>query len=458
MRHNQVYETKVSTMTNNLPLYCIILAAGDGTRMKSSKPKVLHEIGQKPMISHVIDCAAQLVPKKMIVVIGQNQSEIEKAVAPIHIAIQSPARGTADAVRIGYEALCAEENVAELNGDVLVLYGDTPLIEPETLRMMRLEMSSGPKRPGIVVLGMRPFDPAQYGRLVLAEDETVERIVEYKEATEAEKQIEWCNAGLMLFDGQRLASYLKRIDCNNAKGEYYLTDAIALARADGDTCHLVEAPEEDVLGVNSRIELADAEVIFQNRRREYFMAQGVTLVDPASVYFAADTVIGVDTVIEPHVFFGSGVIVGSNCHLFAFSHIEGTMIGDSCDIGPFARLRPGSHLHDKVKIGNFVETKKSVLEKGAKVNHLSYIGDAFIGEKANIGAGTITCNYDGVNKFQTKIGKGAFIGSNTSLVAPIEIGEGAMVGAGSVITKAVEPYALSVARGKQVNKENWRKS
>lgn len=443
---------------SDLSLYCIILAAGDGTRMKSKTPKVLHEIGQKLMIHHVIDCAKQLNPDQMLVVIGQHQSEIQKAISPIQTAIQSPARGTADAVRVGYEALCAIEKTDVLKGDVLVLYGDTPLIEPETLKLMRLEMSAASKRPGIVVLGMRPFDPAQYGRLVLAEDETVERIVEFKEATEAEKQIEWCNAGLMLFDGERLASYLKRIDCNNAKGEYYLTDAIELAKADGDSCHLVEAAEEDVMGVNSRAELADAEMIFQNRKRDHFMAQGVTLIDPFSVYFAADTIIGADTIIEPNVFFGKGVTIGSHCHIYAFSHFEGATIGDQCEIGPFARIRPASNLHDNVKIGNFVETKKSVIEKGAKVNHLSYVGDAIVGEKANIGAGTITCNYDGVNKFQTKIGKGAFIGSNSSLVAPIEIGEGATVGAGSVITKTVEPFALGVARGRQVNKENWRKS
>ncbi|MBP9693864.1 MAG: bifunctional UDP-N-acetylglucosamine diphosphorylase/glucosamine-1-phosphate N-acetyltransferase GlmU [Alphaproteobacteria bacterium] len=445
-------------MTHEHPLYCIILAAGDGTRMKSKTPKVLHEIAQKPMIHHVIDCAKQLNPDQMLVVIGQNQAEIKEVISPIQTAIQSPAKGTADAVRIGYEALCAAEKKDVLKGDVLVLYGDTPLVEPGTLKLMRLEMSAASKKPGIVVLGMRPFDPAQYGRLVLAEDETVERIVEFKEATEAEKQIEWCNAGLMLFDGEKLASYLKRIDCNNAKGEYYLTDAIALAKMDGDSCHLVEAAEEDVMGVNSRAELADAEMIFQNRRRDHFMAQGVTLIDPFSVYFAADTIIGADTIIEPNVFFGKGVTVGSHCHIYAFSHFEGATIGNECEIGPFARIRPASHLHDNVKIGNFVETKKSVIEKGAKVSHLSYVGDAFVGEKANIGAGTITCNYDGVNKFQTKIGKGAFIGSNSSLVAPIEIGEGAMIGAGSVITKTVEPFALGVARGRQVNKENWRKS
>ena len=428
----------------------IILAAGKGTRMRSSLTKVLHKVGGQPMLERVLNIAADQSPQHLTVVIGDHAPEVGTAAKVITpeaiIAVQSPPKGTAHAVE---QALPALEGFA---GTVLVLYADTPLLEDETLREMRAHIDGG---AAVAVLGFRPDDPKLYGRLKLNEGGLLDAIIEAKDATPEELTIPLCNSGVMAIDSAFLKKRLRDIDNKNAKGEYYLTDLVVLARKDGHACVAIEASADEVLGVDSRDGLAEAELIFQSRMRHLAMNEGATLTDPESVFFSYDTKLGKDVTIEPNVFFGPGVTIDDGVTIKAFSHLEGAHIKSGATIGPFARLRPGAHIGEDAKVGNFVEIKKSTLAKGAKVSHLTYIGDTEIGAHANIGAGTITCNYDGYGKHKTTIGARAFIGSNSSLVAPVTIGDGAFVGSGSVITKNVAPDDLAVARGRQSAIKGW---
>ena len=428
----------------------IILAAGHGTRMKSATPKVMHEIGGRAMIAHVIDAASALNPERIAVVIGDHSPQVgafAKTVrADIAVAVQSPPQGTAHAVM---QALPAIEGFF---GAVLVLYADTPLVTEETLRALAGEIAGGAK---VAVLGFSPAEPGAYGRLKRDAAGALAAIVEAKDASPEELQIGLCNSGVMAIDAAFLQKRLKDIDANNAKGEYYLTDIVALARQDGESCAVIEASEEEVLGVNSRVELAQAEALFQRRKRIAAMEDGATLADPSTVYFSWDTKLGKDVVVGQHVVFGPGVVIADNAEVKPFSHLEGARLAAAASAGPFARLRPGASLGAGAKIGNFVEVKKAIIGDGAKVSHLTYIGDAEVGANANIGAGTITCNYDGYGKHKTVIGEGAFIGSNSSLVAPVTVGKGAYVGSGSVITKNVEAGDLGVARARQTAIKGW---
>jgi len=428
-------------------LAVIILAAGMGTRMKSALPKVMHPIAGRPMVQHLLDTVAGLEPDRMVVVVGPEMEQITRAVAPVPTVIQTERLGT------GHAVAQARQAIGDFDGDVLVLYGDTPLITRATILRLLAERCD-PANPAVVVLGFKPDDPGQYGRLVVGA-EGLKAIVEYRDATPDQRENPLCNSGVMAMDGTRLWGLIDRIGNQNAKGEYYLTDLVALARADGACCAHVEGDPAELLGVNSRTEQAVAEAVVQLQLRERAMEDGATLIDPETVWFAWDTKLGQDVTVWPHVVFGPDVTVGNNVEIKGFCHFEGCTIADGAQIGPYARLRPGAEIGPKAHIGNFVEIKKSVVETGAKVNHLSYIGDARVGEGANIGAGTITCNYDGVNKSFTDIGKGAFIGSNSCLVAPIKVGDGAYVGSGSVITKEVTPGALAVARGSQMEVKGW---
>lgn len=434
------------------PVAVIILAAGKGTRMKSDKHKVLHPIGGLPMVGHVLKSAQALGASRSVLVVGSLKEQVEAAFGDqAAIALQEPQLGTAHAVQ------AAESQLKDFSGDILILYGDVPLITPATLRTMldRLNAPVGGVSPACVVLAFRPADPAAYGRIVTDENGVIETMVEFKDATPEQRAINLCNSGVMAVKSEQLWKLLSRVDNNNAAGEYYLPDVVMLAGKDGLPSVAVETGEDEVAGVNYRVELAAVEQVFQNRRRREMMVEGVTLIAPETVYFSHDTEIGRDVVIEPHVVFGPGVRVESGANIRAFSHLEGATVASGCEVGPYARLRPGAVLKANAKVGNFVEIKKSVLEAGAKVNHLTYIGDASVGERANVGAGTITCNYDGYFKYQTRIGAGAFIGSNSSLVAPVTIGDGAIVGAGSVVTKDVSADALAVARGNQAEKQGW---
>ncbi|NWG70149.1 MAG: bifunctional UDP-N-acetylglucosamine diphosphorylase/glucosamine-1-phosphate N-acetyltransferase GlmU [Parvularculaceae bacterium] len=426
----------------------VILAAGHGTRMKSATPKVLHEIGGRSMLAHVMATAARFAPKRLAVVIGDQAPEVGDAARRIRpdvaVAVQAPPRGTGDAVRQALPALDG------FSGVVLVLYADTPLLTEATLRAL----ASAASGAAGAALGFRPEVPGAYGRLKTAGVDLL-GIVEAKDASPDELAIPLCNAGAMAVDADVLRTYVPRLSDNNAKREFYLTDIVGLARADGGRFAVAEADEAEVMGVNSRVELAEAERVFQRRRRREAMENGATLIDPDTVYFSADTEIGADVVIEPHVYFGPKTRIAGGVRICAFSHVEGASAETGSVIGPFARLRPGAELKAKARVGNFVEVKKAVIGEGAKVNHLTYIGDADIGARANIGAGTITCNYDGFSKHRTEIGPDAFIGSNSALVAPVRIGRGAYVGSGSVITKPVEDGALAVARGRQAEIKGW---
>lgn len=434
----------------DIPIAAVILAAGHGTRMKSSLPKVMHEIGGRAMIAHVIDAASALTPGRMSVVIGDHSPQVgdfAKSIRKdISVAVQAPPQGTGHAVMQALPALQG------FSGAVLILYADTPLVTPETLRALADEVAAG---GAVAVLGFTPFEPGAYGRLKLDDKGSLAAIVEAKDASPEELDITLCNSGVMAIDAAFLNARLKDIDNKNAKGEYYLTDIVALARADKKTCAVIEADEDEVLGVNSRVELAEAEAVFQDRMRIAAMENGATLADPATVYFSWDTKLGMDVTIGQHVVFGPGVVIADNAEVKPFSHLEGAKVAKKASAGPFARLRPGADLKTGSKVGNFVEIKKAVIGDGAKVSHLAYIGDAVVGAEANIGAGTITCNYDGYAKHKTVIGKGAFIGSNSALVAPVTIGDGAYVGSGSVVTKNVEPGDLAVARGKQTAIKGW---
>jgi bifunctional UDP-N-acetylglucosamine pyrophosphorylase / glucosamine-1-phosphate N-acetyltransferase len=424
----------------------VILAAGKGTRMASDMPKVLHPLAGRPMIGHVLEAVATLKPVRQVVVIGPDMPSLAKAVAPIHTAVQQKQLGTADAVK------AARATLGDFNGTVLVLYGDTPLLTPATLAAM-VAARKARTEPSVVVLGFRPSDPGAYGRLVIGADGRLEAIVEARDATPSERAITLCNSGVMAIDGRHLFLLLDAVGCDNAKGEYYLTDIVKLARGRGLVCRHIEADAHELMGVNSRAELAEAEAQVQTRLRRAAMAAGATLLDPSTVWFSHDTRLGRDVTVGPSVVFGPGVRVGDRVEIRAFSHLEGATVEDDAIVGPFARLRPGARVGKGAHVGNFVEIKNAVLEAGAKANHLSYIGDARVGAAANIGAGTITCNYDGFVKAHTDIGKGAFIGSNTALVAPVSVGDGAIVGAGSVITQDVPADALAVARSAQKNKK-----
>ncbi len=434
------------------PFAAIILAAGKGTRMKSATHKVLHPIAGKPMLGHLMDELARLEPAEMVVVLGAGREEVEPFVLERggKVALQEEQLGT------GHAVLMAREALAGFSGTVLACFGDAPLVKAETVAAMlaRLEEDD---TPACVALGFRPVDPLAYGRIMSNSDGIIEKMVEYKDANSEERSANLCNSGLIAAKSEDMFALLNKVGKDNAQGEYYLPDMVMIAQKEGRHSAVIEAGAWEVAGVNSRAELAVVERLWQDRRRAQAMADGVTLIDPETVWFSHDTQLGRDVTIQPHVWFGPGVTVADNVTIHSFSHIEGATIGEGCSVGPYARLRSGAVLEEGAKIGNFVEMKKATLGKGAKASHLTYLGDAMVGEGANIGAGTITCNYDGYFKYRTEIGAGAFIGSNSALVAPVKIGDGAIVGAGSVVTKDVEADALALARGEQSAKGGWAK-
>jgi bifunctional UDP-N-acetylglucosamine pyrophosphorylase/glucosamine-1-phosphate N-acetyltransferase len=437
-------------MTNPRAVAAIVLAAGKGTRMKSDLHKVLHPIAGRPMLEHLLASVDELSPAHKVVVVGSGREQVEPVAQRHggHVVVQEPQLGTGHAVQQ------AEVSLAGFDGDVLILFGDAPLVTGATMQRM-LDRLHGPDKPASVVLTFRPADTLSYGRVITRDDGTIEKMVEHKDATEEERACTLCNSGLIAVRAADLWPLLARIGNDNAAGEYYLPDVVVLAAADGRRSAAIEAEPWEVAGINSRVELAEVERQWQDRRRLQAMTDGVTLIAPETVFFSHDTQIGRDTVVEPNVVFGPGVRIGERVTIRAFSHIEGAAIAPGAEIGPYARLRPGAEIGEKAKIGNFVEVKKSRFGPGAKANHLSYIGDADVGANANVGAGTITCNYDGFLKYQTVIGEGAFIGSNTALVAPVSVGKGAIVGAGSVVTRDVAEDALAVARGKQEERPGW---
>ena len=430
----------------------IILAAGEGTRMRSKMPKVLHEVAGLSLLGHVMRAAGEAGGEAQAVVVGraaeQVGAEARRHAENVSICEQTERLGT------GHAVLAARSALAKGYDDILVLFGDTPLITAQSLQPLRAALADG---AAVAVMGFRTGVPDGYGRLVEENGELV-AIREHKDASEAEREITFCNSGIMGLSGKDALSLLEAIGNDNAKGEYYLTDCVAIARERGLKVVAAEADEEELIGINDRSELARVEALWQARKRQEMMAAGVSLQAPQSVHFSFDTQIGADSRIEPDVWFGPGVGIGESVHIRAFSHIEGAEIGDHAVVGPFARLRPGTRMAEKAKIGNFCETKNASVEAGAKINHLSYIGDARVGAGANIGAGTITCNYDGINKHFTDIGANVFVGTDSALVAPVTIGEGAYIASGSVITEDVPENAMAVARGRQVNKEGHAKT
>jgi bifunctional UDP-N-acetylglucosamine pyrophosphorylase / glucosamine-1-phosphate N-acetyltransferase len=427
----------------------IVLAAGEGTRMRSARPKVLHAIAGRSLLAHVLSAVAEANTSTVAVVVGPGQDAVAaeaKSVLPgASCFVQHERKGTAHAV------LAAKSAIAQQPGDIIVVYGDTPLIRAETLKRLRAPLAAG---AAVAVLAFRPSDPAGYGRLITAGGELI-AIREEADASEAERAIDLCNGGMMALAGKSALDILERIGNRNRKSEYYLTDAVEVARGMKLSAVAVEVEEDDVRGINTKKELAEAEAAAQQRLRKAALDAGVTLVAPETVFLSADTKFGKDVIVEPYVVFGEEVTVADGAVIHSFSHLVGAEVGKGVSVGPFARLRPGTKLGEGARIGNFVEVKEATIEAGAKANHLSYIGDAFVGAEANIGAGTITCNYDGSAKHRTAIGKNAFIGSNSALVAPVEIGEGAYVGSGSVITGNVPPNSLALARGRQIVKEGW---
>ncbi|HEY2891231.1 MAG TPA: bifunctional UDP-N-acetylglucosamine diphosphorylase/glucosamine-1-phosphate N-acetyltransferase GlmU [Dongiaceae bacterium] len=428
----------------------VVLAAGMGTRMKSALPKVMHAIAGRPMIGHVLANLAPLAASRVVVVVAPGMASVAEAVAPHVTAIQDKQLGT------GHAVLASRAALGEGSDDLLILYGDTPLISTATLQRL-IERRRAADKPAVVVLGMRPADNGEYGRLIIDAKGNLEAIVEHREASAEQRASGLCNSGVMAVDGRRIWELLADVGNKNSKGEYYLTDVVAIARSKGLAAAALEAPADELIGINSRAELAAAEAAMQMRLRAHAMAEGATLTDPATVWFSHDTRLGRDVVVGPNVVFGSRVEVGDGVEIRAFCHLDGTRVEKDAIIGPFARLRPGSVIGVGAHIGNFVETKNTRIAAGAKANHLSYIGDATVGERANVGAGTITCNYDGFGKYETVIGAGAFIGSNSALCAPVTIGEGAFVAAGSVITRDVTAGALAIARSQQVEKPGWVK-
>ena len=431
------------------PLAAILLAAGEGTRMKSARPKPLHEVAGRSLLGHALSSVAPLNPSRIAVVVGASGEQVAAAALAAHPAVeiheQTERLGTAHAV------LAARALLANSLGDAVVLYADTPFVRRETIEAMQAKRAAG---ADLVILGFRAADPGLYGRLIMDGD-GLARIVEAREATAEELAVTLCNSGVMMADAGLMLSLLGEVSNQNAKGEYYLTDLPALAAKRGLTTQVVECDEAETLGVDSRADLAAAEAIFQARARADALAGGVTMTDPATVWFAHDTQVGRDVTIEPNVIFGVGVAIEDGAIIRGHSHIEGAHIGKGAVVGPFARLRPGAALGPDARVGNFVEVKNAALGPGAKAGHLSYLGDATVGAGANIGAGTVTCNYDGVMKHHTTIGEGAFIGTHSSLIAPVSIGKGAYIATGSVISKDVADDALGIARARQEEKPGF---
>ena len=432
------------------PRAAVILAAGQGTRMKSSLPKVMHAVGGRAMVDWSVDLARQVGCSKIVVIVHPSQKVLIDHLASLEgdigVAFQDPQLGTGHAVR------CAERDLDAFDGDLVVLYGDSPLVPARAIEELFGALADG---AAIGVLGFDAAEPGAYGRLITSGHGELEAIVEAREATPDQLEVTLCNSGVMAGPAGTMFRLLQKVTNDNAKGEYYLTDLVGLARAEGARCQAVRCDEADLIGCDSKPDLAEAEAIFQARRRREALESGVTLVAPETVFFAYDTVIEPDVVIEPNVVFGPGVVVKSGAKIRAFSHLEGARVGPGASVGPFARLRPGAVLDQDAFVGNFVEVKNVHMAEGAKASHLSYLGDGSVGAGANIGAGTIFCNYDGFFKYRTEIGAGAFVGSNSALVAPVTIGAGALIGSGSVITKDVAPDALAVARGQQVERKGW---
>lgn len=428
-----------------MPVSLIVLAAGLGTRMNSDLPKVLHHVAAAPLLHHALTAGRALDPARVVVVAGHEAEAVTRSALAfdeaVQVVVQEPQLGTAHAVTTAAPLL------AGAAGDAIVLYGDTPFIRPETLQAM-LEARA---QHAVVILGFQARDAGRYGRLIVNGDR-LEKIVEYKDATESERAVTLCNSGVVCADAKTLFDLVAQVGNDNAAGEYYLTDIVQIARAAGLSAGVVICDESETLGVNTREQLAQAEAAFQTRARAEAMENGVTLTAPETVFFGLDTYIGRDTTIAPNVFFGAGVTVESGAEIKSFCHLEGCHISRGAVVGPFARLRPGAELAEDVHVGNFVEIKNAILDEGVKVGHLTYLGDAHVGEFTNIGAGTITCNYDGVMKHRTTIGKRAFIGSDTMLVAPVKVGDGALTASGSVITQDVPPEALAISRAAQQNK------
>ena len=429
----------------------IVLAAGEGTRMRSSLPKVLHQVAGQSLLAHVLSAAPAGVGTSLAVVIGpDHQAVIEEARRyrpDVETFVQRDRKGTAHAV------LAARETIARGADDLIIAFGDTPLISAATFERLRGALKQG---AALAVLGFRAEDPTGYGRL-LVEGGRLMAIREQAEASVAERDVTLCNAGVMAFDGRKALSMIEKIGNANSKSEYYLTDAVAIVRDLGLEAVVIETSEDEVRGINTKAQLAEAESVMQARLRKAALDAGVTLIAPETVYLAADTTFGKDVTIEPFVVIGPGVSIADGAVIHSFSHIVQTSVGKKASVGPYARLRPGTSLGEGVRIGNFVETKAAMIEAGAKVNHLSYVGDAHVGANANIGAGTITCNYDGFSKHKTEIGAGAFVGTNSSLVAPVKIGRGAYIGSGSVITRDVPDDAMAVERSQQTNREGGAK-
>ena len=425
----------------------VILAAGKGTRMKSDSAKVLHKVAGAPLLIHAMKAGTSLEPQNIVIVAGHEADAVSAAALAYdesaQIVLQTEQKGT------GHAVLCTKDALQGATGDLLVLYGDTPFISPETLDTMRSARASF----DVVVLGFEAADPARYGRLVM-NGNTLERIVEFKDASDEERDISFCNSGVILCSTEHMFELLAQVTNDNAGKEYYLTDIIGLARAAGLSATAVACAEAETMGVNSRADLAAAEAAFQARARADALEAGVTLTAPETVFFAHDTYVGPDTIIEPNVIFGPEVTIENGAHIRAFSHLEGAHVSRGAVVGPYARLRPGAELYENVHVGNFVEIKNATLAEGAKANHLTYIGDATIGEGTNIGAGTITCNYDGVFKHHTHIGARAFIGSNTMLIAPVSVGDEAMTATGAIVNKDVPDGALAISRIPQDNKLN----
>lgn len=421
----------------------IVLAAGDSTRMKSSMSKVLHPVGGRPMIAHVMASIAASGVSNVALVLGRDAEKVEAAAKIGELTVESVLQ--TERLGTGHAVLMARDAIARGYDEILVAYGDVPLITAAPLKAAREALAGG---ADVAVIGFHTKNPTGYGRLLVENGELV-AIREEKDATEAERAVTWCNSGLMAINGQKALDLLSRIGNSNVKGEYYLTDLVEIARSLGGKAVAVAAPESELTGCNNRAELAVIERLWQERRRHELMVSGVTMIAPETVFLSHDTVIGQDALIEPNVVFGPGVTVEGGAVIHAFSHLEGAHVSAGATVGPFARLRPGANLAEGSKVGNFCEVKKAEIGKGAKVNHLTYIGDAVVGAETNIGAGTITCNYDGVNKHETRIGAGAFIGSNSSLVAPVSIGDRALIASGSVITEDVPADTLAFGRARQ---------
>jgi bifunctional UDP-N-acetylglucosamine pyrophosphorylase / glucosamine-1-phosphate N-acetyltransferase len=441
-----------ATVPKSRRALAVILAAGEGRRMQSRLPKVLHRIAGRTLLAHVLEAVRQAEIEDVAVVVGPDRDDVaaeaRRTFPGASVHVQAERRGTAHAV------LAARDALARGTEDVLVLFADTPLIDPATLRHLREGLATG---KAVVALGFEAQDPTGYGRLVRDADGALLAIREHKDASAAERALTLCNAGLMALSGRQALPILEAIGNDNKQREFYLPDAVAVARQSGLQAGAILASEQEVMGINDRVQLAEAEAVMQKRLREQAMRNGATLIAPETVFFSADTEIGRDVLIEPHVVLGPGVVVEDGAVIHSFSHLEGARVGKGVSVGPFARLRPGANLQEGARIGNFVEIKAAEIGRGAKINHLSYIGDASIGEGSNIGAGTITCNYDGYAKHRTEIGDNAFVGTNSSLVAPVKIGAGAYIGSGSVISDDVAPDALALGRARQVEKAGWAK-